>query len=192
MTGARAVLIGVLAAGASACAVTDRRPDGAAQIPKGPRDWSNVSINMLIDKYGAPDRIETDRVVWNRRGPWKKIVVWDAMEFVERDSGKANIEEFVDYHVPAGKRDELRAFSGNIRVSDDGELVSSRSTDEARNFTTLNLADRIVRGELDAKAARQAYVRALQLADAGKSVPETQGLLFPRREPARQEAVIKE
>jgi hypothetical protein len=187
-----AFYIAIMGAALSACAVTDHRSDGAGQIPKGPRDWSNVSINMLIDKYGRPDLIETDRVTWNRRGPWKKIVVWDAMEYVERDSGKSNLEEFVVYHVPADKRDALHAFSGNLHISEDGEQVSSRSTDESRNFLTLNLADRIVRGELDAKAAHEAYVRNLQLADAGKSSPDMSSLLFPRQDAPSQEAVIKE
>ncbi len=159
--------------------VADTRPDAAGVVTKGPRDWSNVSINAMIDKYGPPDKMETTRVVWNRRGPWKRIVVYDSMEFFERDPGNHNLEQTAVYHVPADKVDALKEFSGNISVSGDDEEISSRSTDEGRNFLTLNLADSIVRGKLDPEAARAAYDRTLQLSDAGKSSPLMNSLQFP-------------
>src|SRR5579859_1102516 len=56
-----------------------RRTLSAETRPGGP-DWANLSLSMMVEKYGPPARIEIDRVVWENKGPWKRIVVWDDMD----------------------------------------------------------------------------------------------------------------
>ncbi|MFI5361819.1 MAG: hypothetical protein ACHQ49_07600 [Elusimicrobiota bacterium] len=146
---------------------------------KGLSDWSNLSSNMMVDKYGPPDRVETLRLVWERRGPWKRIAVWDELGFHSGDRGPNNIEETVAYRVPAVKRDALAEFSGGLYVSPDGEELSARSSSEDRNILLLNLADAIVQDKTTPEAARLDYLNALKLSEAGKASPLMQRLQFP-------------
>jgi hypothetical protein len=138
-----------------------------------------MSLNMMVDKYGPPDRVEISRVVWENKGPWKRIAVWDDMELHEMSRSKdANIEETIAYLVPEQKRREVEDFSRRVKVSRDGAELSARSFSEERIFLTLNLADEIVRGAKTPSQAKTFYAATIQLADAGKSSPYMKGLLF--------------
>lgn len=145
---------------------------------RGFSDWSNMTNNMMVDKYGPPDRVETLRLVWEHRGPWKKIVVWDELGFLDNNRAARNIEGTIAYPVPADKVDALVSFSRALHVSADGGELSARSTSEERNFLMLNLADEIVKGRLSPEEARVSYLRTLKLAEAGKSSPSMLRLLF--------------
>src|SRR5262249_15953758 len=91
-----AVLAGALAA-CGVVAPAERVPGPAGGTPaRGPLDWSNVSVRLMVERYGPPDEIRDDRVVWKGKGPWVRVEVHDEMGFVTKDSdGQANIEETV-------------------------------------------------------------------------------------------------
>ena len=156
----------------------ERRHENTEIVNTGLSDWSNISSNMMVEKYGPPDRVETLRLVWEHRAPWKRIAVWDELGFQENDRGPNNIEETIAYPVPAEKRAALASFSRALNVSPDGAELSARSSDEGKNFLMLNLADGIVKGLLSPEDARVSYLQTLQLADSGKSSPAMLGLLF--------------
>ena len=156
----------------------EKRHEGAHAESKDFSDWSNISANMMIEKYGPPNRVETHRLVWERRGPWKRIVVWDEMGFLDNSRVARNIENVIAYAVPADKREELAAFSAGLHVEDDIDELSARSSSEERNFLLLNLADGIIKGKLSPEDARLSYLRTVQLAERGKTSPSMQGLLF--------------
>ena len=145
---------------------------------RGFSDWSNMTSNLMVEKYGPPDRVETLRLVWEGRGPWKKIVVWDELGFLDNNRAAKNIEGTIVYPVPENKIDDLIAFSRGLHVSADGGELSARSTSEERNLLMLNLADGIVKGRLSPEEARVSYLRTLKLAEAGKSSPSMKRLLF--------------
>jgi hypothetical protein len=146
--------------------------------PSGP-DWANISLNLMVDKYGPPDRIEIGRVVWLHKGPWKRIAVWDDMDLDEVSTFKdRNLEQTIAYVVPAGRRRDLEDFDARIKVSEDGAELSSRSYSEERNFLALNLADEVIRGAKTPEQAREFHAATLTLADAGKSSPYMKGLIF--------------
>jgi hypothetical protein len=146
---------------------------------QGMSDWANVTADAMVEKYGPPDRVETLRLVWENRGPWKKIMVWDGIGYFQnQDGGSNNLQEVIAYAVPADKRDDLLRFSRGIFVSPDGSELSSRSTGEDRNFLALNLADRIIKGELTPQDARVEYLHEIELAESGKSSPSMERLLF--------------
>jgi hypothetical protein len=155
-----------------------RRSQSAGVRADGP-DWSNRSLDLMIEKYGRPDRVDTTRVVWEKKGPWTRIVVWDDMGARQLDmSADNNLEEIVAYLVPEEKRRAVEGFSRRLKVSADGAQLSSRSVSEGRNFLGLNLADEIIRGVKTPDEAKVFEAATLQLADAGKSSPYMTGLLF--------------
>jgi hypothetical protein len=179
----RALAAGAALAALAACApsspsVADRRRKWDDAANNGISDWSNITNNMMVEKYGAPDRVDTDGLVWFDRGPWKKIEVWDELNFIPLAMPSRNLEQTIVYPVPAEKRDALLSFSSELYVSADGGELSARSTSEERNFLMLNLADEIVQGLLSPKDARAVYLRTLRLADAGKTSPSMKRLLF--------------
>jgi hypothetical protein len=167
----------------SACAqpprwYNDWRRDREEASNKGLSDWDNRTNGYIIDKYGPPDRVETVRLVWENKGPWRRICVWDELAFLDDDRPSRNLEQTIAYEVPRDKRAALESFHPGLSVAADGEELSARSESEARNFLMLNLADEIVRGVTTSEDARASYDRTLRLADAGKLSPKMQRLLF--------------
>jgi hypothetical protein len=166
----------------AACTLPSRkgetRYEGAQAKSKEFADWSNISAGMMIEKYGKPDRIETHRLIWEYRGPWKRIAVWDEMGFFDNAPVARNIENTIAYKVPDDKREALKTFSRGLHVSAERDELSARSASEERNFLLLNLADDIVEGRLSPEDARLSYLRTVKLAEAGKTVDSMQGLLF--------------
>ncbi|MBI5240928.1 MAG: hypothetical protein HY926_10685 [Elusimicrobia bacterium] len=153
---------------------------GRAQLVSS--DWyiySQLAALKLIEEYGPPDRIERNRLTWHNRGPWQKIVVWNARDYhAPAPEFLDSVEQTVPYTVPADKRTALAAFSGRIRVSRDGSELTARGADETLNLLALNLAHELIRGVRSPEEARRFYERTRELAAAGKSSPYMQELFF--------------
>lgn len=173
-----AVLLLVAACAARSPRVSEWDRAREETAARGSAQGSTLTNEKMVEKYGPPDRMGEDRLVWEDRGPWKRIVVWDELGFLDNSAAGRNIESTVVYPVPADKRMELSSFSGAVRVSADGHELSARSTDEERNMLMLNLADGIVKGRLTVEEARAGYLRALRLDAAGKDQPEMRRLQF--------------
>ena len=182
-------LLAVLAGLISACAapsrtlatVQDRLPRAQAVAAEW-RPYSRVVAMKLMEEYGPPDLIESERLIWYNEGPWDRIAVWDADDhFLTGTAGPDNLEQTVIYAVPAGKRKDLATFSGKLVVPEDGRQLSVRGNSEALNFLMVNLAHDIVRGSRDPADAQRFLGRAYQLSEAGKSSPYMAGLLFDRQ-----------
>jgi hypothetical protein len=181
-------LVRLLAAAAAAATIAAcgppiwSRSDSARS--NGP-DYSNLTLNHMIDKYGPPQRIELNRAVWTNKGPWKRISVWDDMELQDFTLAKDNnLEVTLAYPVPADRRGDVTDFGGRISVSSDGSEISASSYSEERIFLVMNLADEVIRGAKTPQQARDFDALTLQLADAGKSSPYMQRLLFQPPVPA--------
>jgi len=173
----------VLAGLAAGCATVP------LQTPQARRDWaeaaiwhwsnvSNLLAKNLMAEYGPPVRIESSRLLWNEKGPWRRLSVWDVVPYYDVSVGPDNLEETLAYPVPSEKHKALAAFSDKLLVSKDGTELSARATSEAIAFLTLNLADEIIQGRRDPEGARSFYEVTVQLSLAGKSSAYMQGLLF--------------
>ena len=129
--------------------------------------------HRMIDKYGPPDEVYADRLIWRPHWPWKRIVVSSA-------SPSAPLEQVVDYRVPPGKLPALAGFSrGLVVYAEQGELAARGDREEV-NRLSLNLADDIVAGRVSPQEARRFFQRVMQLSTAGKSSPYLQRLLFKK------------
>ena len=73
-------------------------------------EWTNLSLDKMVDRYGAPDRIEAKRVVWVDKGPWKRIAVWDGMDNYDKSSAAGYIEQTIAYLVPQDRWDAVAGF----------------------------------------------------------------------------------
>jgi hypothetical protein len=156
----------------------EERNEAAQAVISNWSDFCRLSASKLIDEYGAPDEIDSSRLVWRDRSLVKRIAVWDVPSEFEADGGAGNVEYTVAYAVPRDKRGALAAFSPDVRVSRDSTELSARSTSEEVNFLAINLADEIIHGIKTPAEARDFFHRTVELSAAGKTSPFMQGLLF--------------
>lgn len=178
------LLAGLLAGCASvppAPMSTEERLERSQAIAAEWYTYSEVLALRLIDEYGPPDRIESERFTWYDKAPWSKIVVWNEEDYYYSGTvGPDDLEQTILYSVPLEKRKALAAFSDKVAVSKDGKELSVRGDDEGRNYLTFNLANEVVQGVREPGAARDFYGRIYALSESGKSSPYLQGLLFLR------------
>jgi hypothetical protein len=156
----------------------EERFDQAQASVKDWHPYASAAAMRLMDEYGAPDQIGSDRLIWRNTGPWDKITVWDTENYYSASAGSDDMEQTLGYEVPLDKRQALADFSGKLVVSDDGKQLSVRGSSEELDFLTLNLANEIVRGVRSPEDARAFFDRIAKLAQAGKSSSYTQRLLF--------------
>jgi hypothetical protein len=180
-----AVLAGFMAGCASAPLNTaEERGDFAKIVIANWYTYSEVSAMKLMEEYGPPDQIESSRLVWNDKGPWKRIAVWDVVPYYDSNLGPDNLEEAVDYPVEPAQRQTLAAFDRHVHVSKDGSELAGRYASEELNFLALNLAHDVLAGLKNPAQARAFSDRTLEFSSEGKSSRYTQGLIFtPERRP---------
>jgi hypothetical protein len=177
-TAAVATLACVLSLGCNAC-LSQRHfePSGADEptrvnvhVVVWPEE-SLVLAHLMLGRYGVPEEVHSDRLVWLARWPWKRIVV---------STGPAGtpLEQVVDYRVPPEKLEDVESFSSHLRVDAARGELSSLSDREDYNRLALNLADDVVCGRMTPAQARRFFARTVRLAVTGKSSPYTKRLFF--------------
>jgi hypothetical protein len=151
-------------------AQTESRPLAAVV-----QDWPEPARNLaqvMVDKYGQPSQTSDDEIVWLDNGPWKRTIVSRTAQYYDRaSSGKAYLEQAIDYRVPQDKVTDIMRFDRKIVVDAAHGELSYCSDSESMNFLALNLADDIARGKRTPAQARRFYAKTEALAAAGKSSP---------------------
>jgi len=135
--------------------------------------WSpepRIIARQVMEKYGPPQAVLADRLVWNAHRPWKRIAVYDA-------SG-APLEQVVDYDGPVYKLEKPLLFPYGSRVDAFNGELSARGSSEEINRLALNLADDVIHGRRTPQDAYRFYLRTVDLAVAGKSSPYLDHLRF--------------
>jgi len=145
---------------------------------------SASAARAIIDEYGVPDDATLNRLTWNRRGPWKRTIVWNSSGFwggapiYRAPEDFAVMQQTVAYRLSLAAAADLTAFNGGLVIDPARGELSSRAASEALDYLALNLADEVVRGVKTVPQARATYARVVELTAAGKSSPYTSGLLF--------------
>ena len=142
---------------------------------------SRAIAAQLMDKYGAPDAVEEDGMVWRRRGDWLWIAVHRDIDF---SKGYGCLQHAVRYETPIGRWRDLDTLAIGVQYEPIGEVLTAASDSEAANILALNLAVDVVEGRLSAGQARALHAKTLDLALSGKSSASMRKLLFkPARRP---------
>jgi hypothetical protein len=146
------------------------------------RRWpqsSQDAFQEMIDKYGQPNEYSASQAIWHYNGPWKRSVVQSEESTHDfPDTHVDVLEQFIDYHVPVEKYDELARYDGSVIVERTKGLISARCAGEEMNFVAINLAHDIVTGERSVEDARQEYTRLYQVYQNDEKPASTQGFLF--------------
>ncbi len=119
---------------------------------------SRMAAKEMMDKYGNPDVMSNDVLVWMNKGPWKRITV-DKMETKHSFPIEHTdmLKQTISYKVPMEKYDELAQFDGSVIVNRTEGLLSARCDMEANNFLALNLAHDVITGKKTVEQARKAF-----------------------------------
>lgn len=117
---------------------------------------SREAAQLVIDNYGKPDESSDSVLIWNERGPWKRVVAYrdfDSHNFPAPHND--SVESFLQHEVATEKISDLAEFDGSVVVNRTRGELSARCHDEEANFLALNLARDIIEGERTVKEARQ-------------------------------------
>lgn len=145
-------------------------------------NW-NKSCQMAVDeitkKYGQPNGITADELIWSNAGVWKKISI------TKMESKHSFPIEHTDmmqttimYKVPEDKMDELGMFDGSVTFDRTQGTMSARCDKEANNFLALNLANDIITNKKTVEQARKAYGDIIKQKMAGESPEYMMKLTF--------------
>lgn len=139
------------------------------------RAWpqeSREASQLVLDSYGEPDEVTSQALVWNRAGPWKRIVA--TREFTPHRFPAPHhdsVQCVLSYPVPAEKVAELAHFDGSVVVDRTRGELSARCHDEEANNLALNLADEIVAGHKTVQEARAYYAAEFLGHRRGEATP---------------------
>lgn len=143
-------------------------------------DESREATQLVFDAYGEPDEATESMLIWNRPGPWKRIVA--TKTYYRHDFPAPHIdcvESVIEYHVPTDKVTPLADFDGSVVVERTAGEVSARCHDEQANFLALNLMHDIVAGTKTVEEAREYYAKEFADYRRKKPTPYMEKLRFP-------------
>jgi len=137
------------------------------------------SAQKLLEKYGPPDEVSASMLLWHNKGPFRRIVVF--REEIPHEFPRPHsdlIYHEVDYRVPLDRFDDLARFDGSLKPDRTAGRLGVRGESEEMNLLSLNLANDVIRGKRSVESARKFLARTDALAQAGKSSPYMESLLF--------------
>ena len=119
---------------------------------------SRMAVKEINDKYGKPDGVTKDELIWLKRGVWKKICI-DKKETKHSFPIEHTdmMQTTISYKVPTEIMDELGKFDGSVTFDRTQGTMSARCDKEGNNFLALNLANDIITGKKSVEEARKAY-----------------------------------
>jgi len=159
-----------------------RTQAGQAQAEQLIQRWPSASqkaAKAMLDRYGEPDVVTDEMLVWYDNGPWLRSTVYRKpvphnFPLPHEDV----LEQVVAYEVPPEKLADLARFDGSLTASRTKGELAALCGEEAANFLALNLAHDIIEGRRDVEEAREFYAEAIQALMQGRSDEYVQELRF--------------
>lgn len=154
---------------------------GEVEMPdlKGWPEASQKAAKDMQAKYGNPNGVTPDMLVWNNNGIWLKTIVYK--QEMKHDFPKPHtdvIEQWVNYSVPLHSYDELALYDGSVTVNRTNGTVSARCDNEGMNFLAVNLAYDITKNKVTVDEARMNYGNDAMAFMKGEKPGYTQKLNF--------------
>lgn len=160
-------------------ATTEQSTQSATETIDEWPTYSKKTAETLLEKYGEPDEVTANRLVWHENGPWKRTILhregpMHEFPIPHRDY----LEQHIDYRVPPEKFDDLAQYDGSVYPDRTKGEIGASCHEEGANFLSLNLAHDIIRGEKTVEEARQDYAKIMAKGKAGGSPEYMQELQF--------------
>ncbi len=133
----------------------------AGAVAKVVADWPErprLGANEMMAKYGPPQEVTSQRLIWNNAGPYKRITVFNLETPHDFPMPHVDyIEHTISYDVPQEKVGDLIAFDASSTINRTVGELSARCDLEGHNVLTLNLDHDIVTGKKTVDEARKAF-----------------------------------
>lgn len=156
--------------------------DGVTKMTATWPEASKAAISSMTAKYGLPTAVTDDMVVWNSTPPFKRSIVFrEQVEHQFPIEHSDVLMQTVDYRVPLDKVSQLSKFDGSLIIDRTKGELSARNDKEEMNILALNLANKIVRGEMNAEQARREYTKNAESFVSGSSGLLVTALTFSSR-----------
>lgn len=134
----------------------------------------------IIAKYGQPDEVTTNRLIWHENGPWKYT------ELVNQEiphnfpiPHKDMLYQAINFRIDPDKADELLEYDGSLILERTKGEIAARCDKEAANFLAINLANDVADGRRSVDQARQFYLESIMaMMKQGKRNKYLQGFQF--------------
>lgn len=157
-------------------------PSNETSVSKMLEKWpapSQAAAKSMMDKYGIPALISNEMFIWYHTGPFKRTVV--SSEDVAHSFPLPHsdvLQQTISYRVPMDKTRALSELDGSLLVDRTKGELTARSDKEEMNFLVINLADQVVRGDMDVTEARQEYARSAYAFSSGMTNRNLTGINF--------------
>ncbi len=166
---------------------TAHRSADSASISKIIGAWPErprLGAKEMIAKYGAPQEATSERLIWHKAGPFKRITVLNLETPHDFPLPHVDfLEHTIEYNVPQDKVGDLIAFDASSTINRTVGELSARCDLEGHNILTLNLDHDIVTGKKTVEQARQAFGEIVQQDVTGKHPAYVEALQF---QPAKE------
>lgn len=134
----------------------------------------------LFQKYGRPDLISSEHLVWKNKGPWYLTVVQnDQVVHNWPEPHHDFLYQVIRYPIDPKYYGDIVKFNGSVILDRTLGFLGSMCGDEGMNFLAVNLAHDIATGDLSVGDAQDAYIEAYKQYKAGSAPAYTQGIQFP-------------
>jgi hypothetical protein len=146
------------------------------------QDWKPQTKELakqLISKYGDPQEVTAQRLIWHNNGPWQQTELVNEEILHNFPTQHMDVlKQTVFLKVPNDKLVALAEYDGSVIVDQTSGRISARCGKEEMNFLALNLAHDIISGKKSAAEARAFYAKTVTAFMDGQKDPYTQKLQF--------------
>lgn len=119
---------------------------------------SRMAVKEIVGKYGKPDGVTDNELIWLDKGVWKKICI-------TKEETKHNfpiehtdmMTATINYRVPEDKMDDLGKFDGSVTFDRTQGTLSARCDKEGNNLLAINLAHDVITGKKTVEQARKSF-----------------------------------
>lgn len=125
-------------------------------------DDPKKQAKITIDKYGMPDEMTNDRLIWYERGPWKRIEIQDTHLLHNFPIPHYDFTSHVArYKVNPDKASDRFKCDGSIIVEETAGEIGSRCHFEGANMIATNMIYEIMEGKRDWRDAQRFMYEAI-------------------------------
>lgn len=140
---------------------------------------SKMAVEEITGKYGKPDGVTDNELIWLNKGNWKKICITKhetkhSFPIEHTDM----LQQTISYKVPEDKMDDLGKFDGSVTFDRTQGTLSARCDMEGNNLLALNLAHDIITGKRTADQARTHFAAVVKQKMNGGNPEYMQKLMF--------------
>ena len=161
---------------------SDDRDAGDLDVKSMVDGWPQASRRAaqdMMQRYGQPDVVSDQVLMWYETGPFTKTCVF--RREVQHQFPTQHMDvlaQTINYRVPADMMDELAQFDGSLMAYRTAGELTACCHQEPMNILALNLAHEVVTGKRTPQEAREFLAQTARQFMQGESSEYTQRLMF--------------